>query len=878
MCAYLRVYYPPASFFSLSSFFFPLLLRSGLALAGAAVACGLVHAAESVPRFGSDVGPLLNRYCLQCHGESLQMGDLDLRTVSSMEKGGGQGPALVRGNAGESLLYQRVADQSMPQGEEKLEPEEVRLLADWINAGAPAGRVPAESRLETATAHTPSHWSFRPIRKPPIPSVRNRQWVRNPVDAFILSRLEEQGLQPAPEADPSTLVRRLALVLTGLPPSWEEPSRLPEGPGDLAYTRLVDEFLGRPQYGERWARHWLDVVRYAESNGYERDGTKPHAWRYRDYVIDAFNQDKPYDRFLTEQLAGDEIDGTDAESQIATTFLRLGTWDDEPAEERRDRYDQLDDVLGTASSAFLGLTLRCARCHDHKFEPFSQEDYYRSLSFFEPLKRPHNILKPRADLDRMVGTPDEMDRYRVATMKWKVEVESLNREKEKLSRKILDRLLSDRASSRDLSWAHHAEAVLAFRTPEEDRTDEQKAQIRKFDERMDREILAEATTEEARNLSRWERELARLKAESPEEPPRAYVWYEDTPYPVATRVLVRGDPGTPGGEVQPVVPTILGRPDLLARLGPIEPTLDSSGRRRWLARWMTHPQNPLVARVMVNRIWQWVFGEGLVATENDFGVAGETPSHPLLLDYLASEFIASGWSVKHVVRLLAGSSTFAQASDWNPQAAAVDLQNRLLWRWRPRRLEAEAVRDSMLAVSGSLNHSMHGPSMFPRIPDSVLAGQSRPGLDWGEPDPEQNLRRSVYIFVKRSLAVPELELLDSPDTTSSCEQRRVSTTGPQALTFLNGDFAHEQARRLAGRVMRATGEERANQVRGAFRMGLARGPSPEELKAALDFLQVQEEQIREDMTGTQTTPVIRERALQSFCLTLLNTNEFFYLN
>ncbi len=492
MCAYLRVYYPPASFFSLSSFLFPLLLRSGLALAGAAVACGLVHAAESVPRFGSDVGPLLNRYCLQCHGESLQMGDLDLRTVSSMEKGGGQGPALVRGNAGESLLYQRVADQSMPQGEEKLEPEEVRLLADWINAGAPAGRVPAESRLETATAHTPSHWSFRPIRKPPIPSVRNRQWVRNPVDAFILSRLEEQGLQPAPEADPSTLVRRLALVLTGLPPSWEGPSRLPEGPGDLAYTRLVGEFLGRPQYGERWARHWLDVVRYAESNGYERDGTKPHAWRYRDYVIDAFNQDKPYDRFLTEQLAGDEIDGTDAESQIATTFLRLGTWDDEPAEERRDRYDQLDDVLGTASSAFLGLTLRCARCHDHKFEPFSQEDYYRSLSFFEPLKRPHNILKPRADLDRMVGTPDEMDRYRVATMKWKVEVESLNREKEKLSRKILDRLLSDRASSRDLSWAHHAEAVLAFRTPEEDRTDEQKAQIRKFDERMDREILAEA--------------------------------------------------------------------------------------------------------------------------------------------------------------------------------------------------------------------------------------------------------------------------------------------------------------------------------------------------------------------------------------------------
>ncbi len=854
------------------------MIKPGLALAGIAAACSLVHATESAPRFESQVRPLLNRYCLQCHGESLQMGDLDLRTVSSIEKGGSQGPALVKGNAGESLLYQRVADQSMPQGEEKLEPEEVRLLADWINAGAPLGELPEESDLEPATAHLPSHWSFRPIRKPPIPSVRNRQWVRTPVDAFILSRMEEKGIQPAAAADPRTLVRRLTLILTGLPPSWEEPSHLPAGPGDPAYTGLVDELLGRPQYGERWARHWLDVVRYAESNGYERDGTKPHAWRYRDYVIDAFNRDKPYNHFLTEQLAGDEIDGTDAESQIATTFLRLGTWDDEPAEERRDRYEQLDDVLGTASSTFLGLTLRCARCHDHKFEPFSQEDYYRSLAFFEPLKRPKNLLKPRADLDRMVGTPDELERYRVATMEFEVETERLEGEKRKLSQKVLDRLLTEGDSNRDLSWAHHAETVLAFRTLEDRRTDEQKSLIRKFEERMDREILAEATTEEARDLSRWEREMARVKAEAPAEPPRAYVWYEDTAFPPATRVLLRGDPAAPGEEVQPVVPTILARPDLLSRLGPVEPTFNSSGRRRWLARWMTHPQNPLVARVMVNRIWQWVFGEGLVATENDFGVAGESPSHPLLLDYLASEFVASGWSVKHVVRLLAGSSTFAQASDWNPQAASVDHQNRLLWRWQPRRLEAEAVRDSMLAVSGSLNHSMHGPSMFPRIPDSVLAGQSQPGLNWGEPDPEQNLRRSIYIFVKRSLAVPELELLDSPDTTSSCEQRRVSTTGPQALTFLNGDFTHEQARRLARRVMRTTGAQRDNQVRGAFRMGLARAPSPEELNAALDFLQAQEKQIQEDLAGTQTIPVIRERALQSLCLTLLNTNEFFYLN
>ena len=372
------------------------------------------------------------------------------------------------------------------------------------------------------------------------------------------------------------------------------------------------------------------------------------------------------------------------------------------------------------------------------------------FAFFEPLKRPKNLLKPRADLDRMVGTPEELERYRVAAMNLEIRMENLQAEKKKLSRKILDRLLSEGDSNRDLSWAHHAETVLAFRTPEENRTDEQESLIRNFEERMDREIRAAATNEEAESLRQWERELTQAKAEAPAEPPRAYVWYEDTPYPAATRVLLRGNPGTPGDEVEPVVPTILGRPDLLSRLGPIEPTFNSSGRRLWLARWMSDPQNPLVARVMVNRIWQWVFGEGLVATENDFGVAGETPSHPLLLDYLASEFAASGWSVKHVVRLLAGSSTFAQASDWNPQAARVDHDNRLFWRWQPRRLEAEAVRDSMLAVSGSLNHSMRGPSMFPRIPDSVLAGQSMPGLNWGEPDPEQNLRRSIYIFVKRS--------------------------------------------------------------------------------------------------------------------------------
>jgi hypothetical protein len=612
---------------------------------------------------------------------------------------------------------------------------------------------------------SPKHWAFQPVRRPNTPPVRNRDWVRTPIDAFILARLEAAGLQPAPPADRRTLLRRVYLDLIGLPPTPEEQRAFVADTRPDAWARVVDALLTRPEYGERWARHWLDVVRYAETNGYERDGNKPSAWRYRDYVIDAFNKDKPYDRFLTEQLAGDEIDETNAESQIATTFLRLGTWDDEPAEPLMDRYEQLDDVLGTTASVYLGVTLRCARCHDHKFEPFSQQDYYRMLAVFEPLKRPQ---AGRKDLTRPVGTPTQLANPALATFL-----------------------------------------------------------------------------------------------------PQAYIWYENGPKAPVTHILHRGDPTRPKKEVTP------GLPEILIEKQPGSPQArdHSTGRRLWLARWLTNPQNPLTARVMVNRIWQGHFGRGLAGTPNDFGVMGEPPSHPELLDWLACRFLNGGWSIKALHRLIVLSNTYQQAAAPQPNATRIDPKNRLLWRWPQYRLQSEAVRDSMLAVSGTLNSKRGGPSFFPMLPRAVLEGQSRPGDGWGKSNSREQHRRSIYIFVKRSLAVPELDLLDAPDTTSSCETRPVSTTAPQALTFLNGAFANEMATALAARLEREAGSDPAAQVQRAFELVSCRPPSDNEARACMEFLKMQNRTPRAEMLGEA-----RRKSLAALCLVLLNASEFMYLN
>ncbi len=652
------------------------------------------------------------------------------------------------------------------------------------------------------------HWAFQPVRRPAVPSVHNSPWVHTPVDAFILARLEREGLQPAPTADRRTLVRRVFLDLIGLPPTPEEVDRAVGDKSGAWFEKVVDDLLSRPQYGERWGRHWLDVARYAETNGYERDGAKPNAWRYRDYVIDSFNKDKPYDRFLTEQLAGDEIEGSNAETQIATTFLRLGTWDDEPADPIVDRYDQLDDVLGTTAAAFMGVTLRCARCHDHKFEPFSQVDYYRLLAVFQPLTRPQVGCK---ELDLPVG--DEAPHRR--------------------QRAVAGGQLAAAASAtagRGMSAAAIPYYVFSSQ-------------------------YAALSTE--------------FSSPANARPIRAYVWYETGPKPTDSYVLKRGDPTHKGDKVDPGLPAVL----VKEPPAPPRATAKTSGRRLWLARWLTSPEHPLTTRVIVNRVWQHHFGRGLVGTPNDFGVMGERPTHPELLDWLASEFVANGWRLKPLHRMIVLSNAYQMSATRNPESTRLDPDGLFLSRWRQPRLEAEAVRDSMLAVSGQLNNDAGGPSIYPKLPRSVLEGQSRPGEGWGSSNERQQARRSVYIYVKRVLAVPELDLLDAPNNAESCEARPVSTTAPQALTFLNGEFAHLQARHFAERLRREVGDDVNKQIERAFLLALGRPPRSEETAAALSFLAEQQRLIVNEKLDNA-----RQRALEAFCLVVLNTNEFVYLN
>jgi hypothetical protein len=610
------------------------------------------------------------------------------------------------------------------------------------------------------------HWAFRPVRRPVVPAVHNAGWVRTPIDAFVLTKLEAKGWTPAPPAGPRAILRRVCLDLTGLPPTLAEQDAFLRDPSATALDRLIDELLARPAYGERYARHWLDLARYADTNAYERDALKPSVWRYRDYVIRSFNADKPFDQFVREQIAGDELPEATAETVIATGFHRLGPWDDEPADVAADRFDQLDDIVSTTSQVFLGLTLACARCHDHKFEPLTMADYYRMVAVFDPLKRPQN---GRADLDDWAVVGDR---------------------RKTLGRR--DRVIAD-ARRRDAAARLVAGGAFDFASAEADR----------------------------------------LKRETPDAV-RGYFLVEDSPAPPATHILLRGSPGRPGAEVGPGVPVVLAekQPAFL------KPDGFTTRRRLSLANWVASPDNPLTARVIVNRVWQWHFGHGLVRTESDFGTHGEEPTHPELLDWLAGWFVEHGWSVKQLHRLILQSSTYRQASGITDSGtrATDDPENKLLWRYPYRRLEVEAIRDSVLAATGRLNLQMGGPGVFLPIPKEALEGNSDPKTVWTPSDERSAARRTVYAVLKRSLTDPLLETLDLCDTARSTARRNTTTVAPQALTLFNGEFVNRQAAYLADRLEAEAGPDEAKQIDLAYRLALCRPPTDREIELMRAFL------------------------------------------
>lgn len=769
-----------------------------------------IIAAFALPAFAidyeTDIKPLLKNRCVSCHGPLKQKAGLRLDAGILVHEGGKNGPVLEE-------IIERVSstdeEERMPPEGSPLSPDEIATLDDWISLGAP---FPKD---ELVPGSPGSHWSFQPVKRPKLPEVKNKAWPRNPIDHFVLAGLEEKDWSPAGQAEPLVLLRRVYLDLIGLPPSIEEQDAFFKDP-DL--TRVIDDLLARPGYGERWARHWLDAVRYADTNGYERDATKPFVWRYRDYVIDSLNADKPYDRFIIEQLAGDEVADRSSETVIATGYLRLGHWDDEPADPATDRYDQLDDILNTTSQAFLGLTLACARCHDHKFEPLLQKDYYSMVAIFNPLQR---ARRGRTELAIPAGTREEVAALEerdktIARLKKEFEKSFLQSGKSKLSQEVVTALL-------------------------EQKTKEQKELAEKHRGALDDELAAAMPQDEINQLRRDRPDL-----------PMAYTWEEKSNAPPRTHILIRGAPGRHGDEVGPAVPAILHPQPFPA------PSDHSSQRRLGFARWIVSPENPLAARVIVNRVWMHHFGHGLVRTPTDFGLMGERPTHPELLDWLALWFVNDAdWSLKKLHRLILQSRTWQMSSHAeNPACSQSDPENRLLSRQNYRRLEVEAIRDSILAVSGKLNREMHGPHTYPSIPPQALEGHSDPEKIWKPLDEKSASRRTIYAFVKRSLMLPMLEILDVCDTTQPSPGRRVTTVPTQALTLFNSEFSNRQARHFAARLRKEAGPNPMDQIRLAFRLALCREPSKEELESIGGFLETE--------------------SLEQVCRVILNLNEFVY--
>ena len=663
-----------------------------------------------------------------------------------------------------------------------------------------------------------NYWAFQPVRKPATPRVANGATGGNAIDAFILAKLNEKHLSMNPPATPRELVRRAYFDLLGLPPTLEDVAAFEQDSSDEAWSRLIDRLLASPHYGERWGRHWLDLVRYAESNGYERDGPKPNAWRYRDYIIRSFNLDKPYDQFVREQLAGDELaehlfEGYEPDawrdSIIATGFYRLHVWDDEPDSTVVAEYDDLDDIMIATTTAFLGLTVGCARCHDHKFDPISQADYYSMLSFFRSID-PYGQHKTGGG-GRGTG---------------------------KIERPL--------AKLEDVQRWH----------------EEKKRRITLLQTR-----LAEVTDAAAKK--ELDAELKRAK-ESPPPFEFALAVAENGAAPKPTHILARGDAHSPRAEVTPAFPAVLGlpAPKMPARAA----EAPSTGRRRVLADWIASPENPLTARVMVNRIWQRHFGIGIVSTPDDFGQTGIRPENQPLLDYLAAEFSASGWSIKRIHKLIMASRAYRMSSAANQSAALVsDESNVLLWRQNLRRLEAEAIRDTMLAVTGTLNPKQHGPSVFPTLPKEVHNTQDSSGKGWIDSPADEQNRRSIYLVVKRALKVPLLECMDFANSSSPTGVRPVTTTAPQALMLLNNSFVQAQAAAFADRLEREAGTREDLQIRRAFERVLQRTPTESEFTAARRLL---DEQRKRAARENNTRP--RRFALESLCRALLNLNETIY--
>ncbi|QDS94370.1 Planctomycete cytochrome C [Roseimaritima multifibrata] len=947
------------------------------------------NAADSVS-FEEDVRPILKAHCLECHGEGEETGgELDLRLSRFIHVGGDSGPGVVAGSPDESPLVERTASQDMPPGEVKLTEEDVDVLRRWVATGAKTLRPEPESIPDGVYVPPEERefWSFRPIQNPEVPEVAALDRVRNPIDAFLLRRLEEEQMAFSPDADRQTFIRRATFDLTGLPPTRPEVEEFIADTDPQAVENLIDRLLESPAYGERWGRHWLDVVGYADSEGYTVDDpVRSHAYHYRDYVISAFNDDMPFDRFIREQLAGDEMIGypkknlssEETAKLIATGFLRMvpdGTGKVSGEEKPLAQNQVMADALHVVGSSLLGLTLSCAQCHNHRYDPIPHAEYFQVRAIFEPAYDWKNWRNPGA---RLVSLYTDDDRKTAAEIE--AEAKVVDAEYKKRAAELIAETLEDQLVHHVPEELHDA-VRLAYQTPVKKRTEEQNAHLKKYPKILkistgslylyDRELrgklaglkkayaektetvvaatqekaLAEVAEEVAKpfaaallvaadkrtkeqkdliaahpdlvvtagNLAKHDKaaaaELAALKAEidqTKERAPqlaairsRASAIRAKKPKEEFVRALTeipakvpetflfsRGDHRNPRQEVKPAVLSIPAAGKAV-EIPVDDENLPTTGRRLAYAKYLTSGEHPLVARVLVNRFWMHHFGKGIVTTPSDFGILGDRPSHPELLDWLATYFMTNEWSVKELHKLIMTSTAYRQALRTMP-ADGTDPDNRLLSGMSLRRLEAETLRDSVLAVSGKLNAKRFGPPvpvMADRVGQIVVGKENlsagRPGavIDMKGEDS----RRSVYVQVRRSRPLGLLDTFDAPKMAPNCETRATSTVAPQSLLLMNSEFLLKRSSDFAGRLAEEAGEDRRAQVKLGWELALCQTPSEEQVDMAVAFIDQQEKHLSDSaeaaaLAKADKTQTPQRLAVASFCQTLLGSNRFLYVD
>ena len=803
--------------------------------------------------FDANVFPLLKAKCVACHSAAKAASGFSVSDLASVLKGGARlGPPVVPGEPEKSpllLVLTGKLQPAMPLGGQ-LKAAEIALVENWIRGSA--------EEIRAAMPKKQVFWAYQRPTATALPATRNQTWARNEIDRFILAKLEAQNLGPAPEADRRTLIRRLYFDLIGLPPLPADVKAFVESKEPDAYEKVVEKLLADPRYGERWGRHWLDVARYSDTNGYEEDTEYFHAWRYRDYVVDAFNSDKPYDQFVIEQIAGDEwkramgtaIPAPDPEKVVATTFLRLAPFNKTPqSDENRDSV--ISEIVSTTSSAFLGLTVGCAKCHDHKYDQIPQKDFYRFKAFFATME-----ISPGG----RVGGSEPAAFYKPGQKEWaekeservKAEIANLKSEFENLQKVLVDRLS-----------AHRKKEVKA--------SDVRGLIIREIDNTQTLNINDQIFTEDeqaryrqlADRIAWHEKALVRLE-------PRAWAIHNAGGPPLGpsvptTYVQVRGDYDRLG---EPVEPGFLSA--LTGNSDPAKLELDpyrmfpTRGRRMTLARWIASADNPLTARVMANRIWHHHFGRGIVETTGDFGRNGSPPSHPELLDWLALQFVEKKWSVKAMHRLMLNSAAYRQISSRRDDTAAkVDPDNRLLWRFNARRMEGEAVRDSILLVAGRLNPEQGGLPVYPPMPKDLDPIRIKAVDTWELSHGPETRKRSLYIFQRRSQNFALLETLDAPVPNATCDRRRQSVTALQALSLYNGGFANEEAEHFADRLIREAGPDQREQVDLAFQLAMGRAAKASEKQVLLGLM------------AKASSP---RAAAISLSRVIFNSNEFVYID